>query len=114
MAVTFTTDQQVFDAYTLRGDVTVGLTTRPSSTSIALFRSMAYSKIYKIIATATDSNDVAFTIEMALVFRMLDNRMKGTNQYEGLMPDEEDRLMFEFNDLPCGPTEPNKDSALTR
>lgn len=110
-ATTFSNDQECFTDYT-GTDETVGTNTRPTATAINGYRVRAYAKIYRITGTAIDSNNVAKDIEIALVSRIIDNRLNGLRLSEELTEEEVTRLQLEFDSLPCGPTEPNQDASI--
>ena len=68
MVTTYTTSQECFDAITgAAGGLVVSTNTRPSSTALDLYRKMAFSKIYPIALTMTDTYYVKWGIELELV-----------------------------------------------
>lgn len=97
MTETYTTDKQCYNHAGNKG--TPSGNTFPDTTTIDDTRSSVYSSIGGIIGHGvTDSNNVAFSIELEVVQKALIAIKKGEDHTTELTPDQKKRLTDEFGD----------------
>jgi len=87
--------------------------TYPTEAMIDQYREMAYVQIYHIIATATDSNNVARTVEEQLVAAAIQAAIQKIPYIMVLDDNQKAWLNGEFNSYAIYLFEPDKDGAIS-